>query len=49
MPERKIIHIDMDAFFASVEQRDSPYDEHDPQLIIPFPEFINYAKRPDNY
>ncbi|MDA8693627.1 hypothetical protein N9L91_00295 [Pseudomonadales bacterium] len=23
-PQRKIIHIDMDAFFASVEQRDFP-------------------------
>lgn len=24
MEERKIIHIDMDAFFAAVEQRDYP-------------------------
>ncbi len=24
MEERKIIHIDMDAFFAAVEQRDNP-------------------------
>ena len=24
MTERKIIHIDMDAFFAAVEQRDNP-------------------------
>ena len=24
MTERKIIHIDLDAFFAAVEQRDNP-------------------------
>ena len=33
MDERKIIHIDMDAFFASVEQRDFPELRHKPIAV----------------
>lgn len=38
LPQRKIIHIDMDAFFAAVEQRDNPKERarnNFPILIIP--------------
>jgi len=31
--QRKIIHIDMDAFFASVEQRDNPDYRHKPLIV----------------
>lgn len=33
--ERRIIHIDMDAFFASIEQRDNP-DLHGKPIIVGF-------------
>ena len=32
-PQRKIIHIDMDAFFASVEQRDEPQYRNKPLIV----------------
>ncbi|MDG1937725.1 MAG: DNA polymerase IV, partial [Pseudomonadales bacterium] len=32
-PQRKIIHIDMDAFFASVEQRDFPIYQGQPLIV----------------
>ena len=33
MPQRKIIHIDMDAFYASVEQRDNPEYRNKPLIV----------------
>jgi DNA polymerase-4 len=33
MRTRKIIHIDMDAFFAAVEQRDNPEYQHKPLIV----------------
>ncbi len=38
MPERSIIHIDMDAFYASVEQRDFPQYRNQPLVVGGDPE-----------